>query len=57
MRRSYQLGIDYIATLKDDTIIRFTFIGGEPPQAKLEDGNVIPLSRIHNASKTIEPAD
>ena len=57
MRRSYQLGIDYIATLKDDTIIRFTFIGGEPPQAKLEDGTLIPLSRIHNASKTIEPAD
>lgn len=57
MRRSYQLGIVYIATLKDDTIVRFTFIGGEPPQAKLEDGTLIPLSGIHNASKTIEPAD
>lgn len=57
MRRTYQLGIVYIATLKDDTIVRFTFVGGEPPQAKLDDGTVIPLARIHNASKTIEQAD
>lgn len=47
MKKNFELGKKYKATFIDGSEKTFTFIGGVNPEIKFEDGDTIPIVKLH----------